>query len=487
MLAASRRHSSSGTTKCSNISPPIRRTKKTTPLRTTMKASFPSPSININKFNRNWIIIIPLLCIAFLNIRNLHFVRKISANYVRRATLPTAAVALRKADVIPSSLCLTVNECDRARLQIGLEHFESGNFSEYGCFRKGTVAYWGQPVTSLHVKKMYTRALYDENSSRIHCNHKRPQNTSLSPGIAWLMSFPNSGTSYTGALVRTSSSTATATNYGAANTFNHKSKALFDWSTVGPFMTDPKASLNGKLDIPKNGTYVLTKTHCGGYCFGCHPKNYVLTKPEFRDDCLTGNFIDEFGGKQKAMYDATIVDKAVHLVRDPFDNVVSRFHLKRNQKQGNATWLKAYPNSVEGFRNFCAYVNTRLHPAEEKFPVVGERSNANVLVKYRETIPCYSDFVRYVLWHNNAIDTIDELSLEHLTLYYEDFASNHKETTEKLLEFLGLTHESDGDEFHGSERYYRDYFTSAEIEAVQELLRDIASNENWNLLRHYFN
>ena len=406
-----------------------------------------------------------------------------------RATLPTTATATatakRKADVIPSSTCLTLDECDRARLQIGLDHFKIGNFSEYGCFRKGTVAYWGQPITSLHLKEMYT-PLSDESSSRIYCDHKRPQDTSPWPGVAWLMSFPNSGTSYTGALVRTSSSTATATNYGSANTFHKETKALFDWSTVGPFVTDPKATFNGKLVIPKNGTYVLTKTHCGGYCFGCPSKKYVLSQAEFREDCLTGSFLDEFGGKQKSMYDAAIVDKAVHLVRDPFDNVVSRFHLKRNQKQGNETWLAAYPNSVEGFRNFCAYVNTRLHPDEEKFPVVGKRSNANVLVKYRETIPCYSDFVRYILWHNNAKETINELSLEHLTLYYEDFASNHRSTTLKLLQFLGLKLEKEGDKFHGSERYYRAYFTSAEIEAVQELLRDIANNETWNLLRPYF-
>ena len=87
--------------------------------------------------------------------------------------------------------------------------------------------------------------------------------TSSWPGVAWLMSFPNSGTSYTGSLVRTSSSTATATNYGSANTYKQRSKSLFDWSTVGPYMTNPKASINGKLDVPENGTFVLTKTHCG--------------------------------------------------------------------------------------------------------------------------------------------------------------------------------------------------------------------------------
>jgi hypothetical protein len=456
--------------------------RSTTKPRRTMlfKTLFTSSSINISGFNRNWIVIIPLLCITGLNVRNLCSLRLISRNYVRRIRSPTAATSLRKASVIPSNTCLTADECNDARQQLGLTEFEIGNFSKYGCFRRGSVAFWGQPSISLHVEQMI--APLDDDNSRIHCSHKRPQNSSPWPGVAWLMSFPNSGTSYTGALIRSSSLTATATNYGSANLLNQTSQMLFDWSPVGPFMTDPKSAFN----LPKNGTYILTKTHCGGYCFGCPPKHYVQTQAEFRDDCLTSDFLDVFGGKQKTMYDASIVDKAVHLVRDPFDNVVSRFHLKRNQKQGNATWLAVYPNSIEGFRNFCAYVNTRLHTAEEKVPVVGEKSNINVLVKYREQIPCYSDFVRYVLWHNHAIETIDELGIEQMTLYYENYGINHRETTAKLFQFLGLTHESEGDHFRGSERYYRGYFTSDEIEAVEELVKDIASKETWNLLNHYF-
>jgi hypothetical protein len=40
--------------------------------------------------------------------------------------------------------------------------------------------------------------------------------------------------------------------------------------------------------------------------------------------------------------------------------------------------------------------------------------------------------------------------------------------------------------FHGDERYYRGYFTRDEIQAVKELVRDIAIKENWLLLSHYF-
>jgi hypothetical protein len=411
----------------------------------------------------------------------------ISFNYLRKITAPTTA-SMRKEDfIVPSNTCLTQDDCNAARQQIGLTEFEIGNFSEHGCFRRGAVVYWGQPSTSLHFKDIHA-PLDNINSNRIQCDHRRPR-SSVSPwGVAWLMSFPNSGTSYTGELIRSTTATVTATNYGSENTVNETSVPLFDWSPVGPFLTDPKELLNGKLNLPKNGTYVLTKTHCGGYCFGCSPKQYVQTQAEFRNDCLTSDFLDAVGGKQKAMYDATIVDKAVHLVRDPFDNIVSRFHLKRNQrqKQGNATWLNSYPNTVAGFRDFCAFINTRLHMEEEMVAVLGKESKENVLVKYRMKIPCYSDFVRYVLWHNHAIETIAELKIESMVLHYEDYCNNHRETAEKLIQFVGLTAENKSSVFHGDERYYRGYFTRDEIQAVKELVRDIAIKENWLLLSHYF-
>lgn len=450
-----------------------------------------SLSTTANRINRNWVILIPL-CIACFNLRNLRSLQRSSFNYLaarRINIMPTAAITpLRKDAVLQPNTCMTKNECDDARRQLGLIGFELGNSSQYGCFSKGEVAYWGEPKSSLHIKEMSSQL--DNNMDRIYCNHKRTKNAL---GVAWLMSFPNSGTSYTGALVRNTTSIVTATNYGTANTMNKKSTPLFNFSTNGPFLTDPKTFFKGKLNLPssKNGTYILTKTHCGGYCFGCSPKAYLQTQAQFRDDCLTGDFLDAFGGKQKAMYDASIVNKAVHLVRDPFDNIVSRFHLKRNQKQkqGNETWLNSYPNTIDGFRGFCSYVNTRLNNAENNFAVIGKgNNNENVFVKYREKIPCYSDFVRFVLWHNHAIETIDELGLESMTLHYEDYSNNYKETTTKLFQFLGMVVENNSEEyeFHGTERYYRNYFTSDEVEAVKELVKDVAIKENWNMLSRYF-
>lgn len=76
--------------------------------------------------------------------------------------------------------------------------------------------------------------------------------------IAFLMSFPNSGTSYTSLLVRTVTGHNTATNYGAEGPGDDgTSVPVFDHSPEGPFWLSP-TSMN--LTKP-NGGYLLTKTH----------------------------------------------------------------------------------------------------------------------------------------------------------------------------------------------------------------------------------
>ena len=54
-------------------------------------------------------------------------------------------------------------------------------------------------------------------------------------------------------------------------------------------------------------------------------------------------------------YSTDIVAGAVHLIRDPFDNVISRFHLTLNRfgRKNQSDKLAKYPRSKEGFRALC--------------------------------------------------------------------------------------------------------------------------------------
>lgn len=96
--------------------------------------------------------------------------------------------------------------------------------------------------------------------------------------IAWLMSFPNSGTTYTLSLISIISGTYTATNYGHEN--DPITKYKFELIkhdpniSVGVFNGHPVPSWSYPLEtnvIMRQPTkrYLLTKTHCGGYCFDC--------------------------------------------------------------------------------------------------------------------------------------------------------------------------------------------------------------------------
>ena len=312
-------------------------------------------------------------------------------------------------------------------------------------------------------------------------NYTRPIDANPWPKVAWLMSFPNSGTSYTGELVRRATRTASATNYGSSNVDGDgKSVPLYDWSPIGPFITDPERLLSGKLIIPDTeNSYILTKTHCGGTCFGCPPKLFLRTPEEFQDDCLQGDYKNTTFPKQKAIYDPSIVSRAVHLIRDPFDNIVSRFHLKRNQMQsrGDKDWLAEYPNTREGFRKFCSYVNTQNNAQEDRF--------SNVFSRFRDTIPCYSDFIRYVLWHNNAVKTTRNLDIKAKVLFYEDYETDQVETTDKLLHFLGLNRSHSMEPFKGG-KSYRDHFEADEIEEVRYLIEQVADEKTREFLERYF-
>ena len=116
------------------------------------------------------------------------------------------------------------------------------------------------------------------------------------------------GTSYTLANVEISSNTTTASNYAK------------DWHIAipvrpelihGPFLEHPDKP------VPP---YVLTKSHCTGYCTDCAPRKYVASLESFESGCLRVERPDSGRGGE-THYDSSVPAKVVHLIRSPFDNV----------------------------------------------------------------------------------------------------------------------------------------------------------------------
>ena len=148
--------------------------------------------------------------------------------------------------------------------------------------------------------------------------------------------------------------------------------------------------------------YILTKTHCEGYGVG----SPVLTKRNlFSAGCRGGsNLEDRRGRATRAKYNAKYVKKAIHLIRDPFNNIVARFHLEYNRK--NESFMKAYSNDANGFRSWCQDLDRRYQIWQQNpnnFP----------------TVPCSSEFIRYTQWHNLALETAQSMSLPVHFVHYE--------------------------------------------------------------------
>jgi hypothetical protein len=99
----------------------------------------------------------------------------------------------------------------------------------------------------------------DDNADRIIPKQRRLTSSQDKDavGVVWLMSFPNSGTSYTTDAVRELAITTTATNYGLEGAMKGQESTPVFLVHVTP---------GREINIPK---LLLTKTHCDGYCSSC--------------------------------------------------------------------------------------------------------------------------------------------------------------------------------------------------------------------------
>ena len=212
-------------------------------------------------------------------------------------------------------------------------------------------------------------------------------------GVAWLMSFPNSGTSYTLHTVRELTNTTTATNYGLEGDIkDEESVPVFkgEVGVDGPFLE----LIRGRTtNLPK---LIITKTHCGGYSYSFNPEHYIVTPRKFLRECLFSQrgirSDDNAMERHPVWYKPDLVKKVVHIIRDPFDNVVARFHLDRYGKADS--WLKKYPANKLGFQTWCKVLDDdNMMLMKNKFV---DKDLKNALTP----IPCRAEFFRYVQWHN---------------------------------------------------------------------------------------
>ena len=329
-------------------------------------------------------------------------------------------------------------------------------------------------------------------SSDLASKVEQSHDISDGPKIAWLMSFPNSGTSFTLHLTRESSNMTTASNYALEGEIKDKPSVPIrsHMGETGPWL---ELIPNKTTTVPHK--YILTKTHCSGFCNHCAPQRYLETTRSFQLSCQTGTRGDFHRAhkvnktelrvvkipRSKVTYDASAVASAIHVIRNPFDNVVARFHLDYNREVNvfqNSTYAEIYPNNATGFHRWCEYYDR----AQASQP--GSRwLDGHVLEKMKH-VKCRQEFLQYLQWHNLAFASTREMHIPTLVLYYEDYSEDLDLTRDRILSFLELPKTDGGIEFEPGKSYI-DYYSEKQRWAVRELFSEYATVETWDRTKHY--
>jgi hypothetical protein len=179
-------------------------------------------------------------------------------------------------------------------------------------------------------------------------------------------------------------------------------------------------------------------------------------------------------------YSSDLVKKVVHIFRNPFDNVVARFHLDRKlQAQDHPDWLDTYPNNREGFRKWCEQLNDSAAPVLSSIRWVDQS-----LMDAMKGVPCMSEFYRYIQWHNLAFSLTSDLQIPCMLLHYEDYSTRFEDVTNEFTDFLGLEQVGKAPEFI-NDKTYLDYYTEQDKRNIARFIQEYATKPTWQNVQHY--
>lgn len=293
----------------------------------------------------------------------------------------------------------------------------------------------------------------------------------------------HTGTSYTMTMVEQASNRSTATNYGLEVTdYKNPSIPLHSHYPEGPYWQGSQ-----KHTLPES--YILTKTHCGGRCVRCGAPQYAVNASAFLDACARTTA--RLGKTRRSLdnrMDPHRVHKVVHLLRNPFTNIVARFHLEsRNlfrREQRTGKWL---PKNATGLRNFCQILDEFYAPDER------DVLDADV-IKLMADVPCRAEFYKWTMWHNRLGQVLPAMgpntssqrtNFPVLTLYYEDYHAHLNVTAGRVLDFLELEPRVLPYRAFRELPSYADHFSAQDRQAAWRLIEALATPWTWERIRRY--
>jgi len=143
-------------------------------------------------------------------------------------------------------------------------------------------------------------------------------------------------------------------------------------------------------------TLISTKTHCTGFCDGCKPLDTFKSVDAFLQGCRETT-IGEWPNLIQTIDRTYKPEKAVHLFRNPLDNLVARMHLgaKRRAQLGLMNDTSAFRDSRSGLLAWCGHIdqNFRAGGYTEKW-----MNYTDPALEMFSKFPCFSDLFRFVQW-----------------------------------------------------------------------------------------
>jgi hypothetical protein len=297
------------------------------------------------------------------------------------------------------------------------------------------------------------------------------------PDLAWLISFPHSGGTFTNLVTEKVTRQTVATNYANEIGDLYYEIPNTDFSPGGPYRRSPR---------PFSEHYVLTESHCA-YCLYCNPNNKI-NFDEFIQECShTKKFEGESADGQiiHGNYDPKAVKKIVHLVRNPYNVLVGTFQFEHQKAKNKLDSTFEYSYSPMGYRQWCYDLDSKFS-AVEAFP-------SRAIADMTEDIPCFGILFQMVQWHNNAVRLSKALGIPSITVFYEDYLFDMEGNLNKITNFLQLPRSENVDAMaliedpdqYTKMNYNNIYFTRKERNAVAEFIAATADPEVFDLIRRY--
>jgi hypothetical protein len=383
-----------------------------------------------------------------------------------------------------------------------------------------------ETTTKTNIENKIDSAL-EPNEGTVHpkssTSSSSTASTSTPPKITYLLTYPMSGTTYTMEIIQKSTQMALATNVDTFRPYHEKEDDTKNnnGTNLRPICVDYPSFMEEQMTLNENdnnnhednniygypfwtesyehgnipSNNVLTLSHCSGFCISpCNPSQYIQTESSFEESCREVIFFNSTKSQYQSHYiNRSNINAMIHLIRDPLSNVVSRFHQYFNFHQDE--WLNYEKKihagksrtSKENFRDWCVSMDNNVTISEI------EQSSflfSNEMKRKMKGIPCHSEFIKYISWHNHVVEMGWESNYRSMEVYFEDYAHVDKkdDVTKKMGEFLGYddVKTTDLPSFLGGKEYREGYYTEEEVKALTEFIEYMSFSKTWELLKRYF-